>query len=121
MSLALLKQFFREFDVPPALEPYAEFVAAAQHHWFTPDMAYPANARSIFGPDLGASFSQHEGTRVVGSICSRMPRRLRPTSHQGRPSCTTAPGTRRRRSSSDTVPGSRAAPVFKSPETALRA
>lgn len=56
MSLALLKQFFREFDVPPALAPYGEFVAAAQHYRFTPDMDYPANARAIFGPDLGASF-----------------------------------------------------------------
>lgn len=57
MSLALLKQFFREFDVPPVLRPYGEFVAAAQHYRFTPDMDYPPNARAIFGPDLGASLT----------------------------------------------------------------
>ena len=57
MSLALLKQFFREFDVPPVLKPYGEFVAAAQHYRFTREMDYPPNARAIFGPDLGASLT----------------------------------------------------------------
>lgn len=56
MSFSLLGQFFREFDVPTDLRPLAPFVATAKHFRFTPDMNYPANARAIFGPNLGANF-----------------------------------------------------------------
>ena len=64
MSFSLLGQFFREFDVPSDLRPLAPLVGTATHYRFTPAMDYAANARSIFGPDLGANFRLPD-TRVA--------------------------------------------------------
>jgi len=61
MSFELLKQFYRDFPVPPDLRPYAPLVAKAQHRRFTAEMKYPANARILFGPDRGASFRLPHG------------------------------------------------------------
>ena len=65
MSHSLLGQFFREFDVPPTIKYLGAVLASARHYRFTPDMTYPANARAIFGPDLGASLALPGGAVAV--------------------------------------------------------
>lgn len=61
MSLVLLKQFYRDFPVPPALRPLAPLVARACHYRSTAEMTFPRDARTIFGPDRGASFRLPDG------------------------------------------------------------
>jgi hypothetical protein len=56
MSFALLKQFYRDFPVPPGLQPLAPLISAARHYRSTGEMILPKDARKIFGPDRGASF-----------------------------------------------------------------